>query len=114
MTLYSNAILSNPASKAEKEIQFETIVKASNLDLDSANLLHEMRKLPIGTLISAVEKSDPYNIFRGVEGADGWFSPDLMEYQQSGTFAKDLTAVGVEYVVLGDVRDEVGLSSSAT
>jgi hypothetical protein len=49
------------------------------------------------------------SIFRGVAGKEGWVSPDQMEYQHSGDLARDLLSAGVEYVIVGDVKDEVSL-----
>lgn len=62
-------------------------------------------------IVQAVQNKMGFqSIFRGVAGTDGWVCPDLMEYQHSGDLARDLKVAGVQYVIVGDVKDEVSFT----
>ncbi|WP_227547690.1 hypothetical protein, partial [Moraxella catarrhalis] len=70
--LYSNAILSNPASLSSVQKQFETICRLVQLDPSSPSVLEDLRAISTKQLISAVERAGKQSTFRGVDGKDGW------------------------------------------
>lgn len=110
--MQSNAILSNPLLPEEKEDQFEAFAQAAGVDPSSPDALEQLRdeeKTPLERLVQAVESLDKHGVFRGVAGTDGWNAPNSMEFQASGELGRRLKEAGVEFVVLGDVRDEASL-----
>lgn len=58
-------------------------------------------------IVDAVQNMGFESIFRGVAGKDGWNAPDEMEFQHSGELGRRLLTAGVQFVVMGDVKDEV-------
>lgn len=71
--------------------------------------LRDTNQISTEQIIHAVQNMGFQSIFRGVAGKDGWVSADQMEYQHSGDLARDLLSAGVEYVIVGDVKDEVSI-----
>lgn len=63
-------------------------------------------------MIDVVENLGQFQTFRGQQ--DEVVVKEITEYQQSKQFADDLRAIGVECVVLGGCRDEVGPPSSSS
>lgn len=107
-TLFSNGILANAPTAAEKEAQFDSVATAAGIDPSASDAVAQLRRVSISTLLASIGANSSQMVFRGVIGpGDGWVSEDQMEYQQSGRFASDLRKAGIQYVVCGDVRDEV-------
>lgn len=80
------------------------------LDPTSPSALEDLRAVSTKQLVSAVERAGKLSTFRGVYGKDGWMS-ELIDFQKSPAFADGLRKAGVRSVLVGEVRDEVGLLS---
>ncbi|KZT66243.1 carboxylesterase [Daedalea quercina L-15889] len=111
--LQSNAILTMPSSKADHRTQYEAVCKALGLDPSSPTTYSDLRdpsKVPAETIMNALldgKVPAPYDTFR--DSIDGvWVkpTPEMMEWQRSGNFARAIKAKGVQYVLMGNLTQE--------
>ncbi|EJD05621.1 carboxylesterase [Fomitiporia mediterranea MF3/22] len=110
--LQSNAIVMAPKTPAELRPQFSALCSALSIDPSSPDALETLKdpvKTPWQAITSAIdaEKLGAFGTFRGCLDGD-WLavSPEPMSWQHSGGFAAGLRRVGVESIIVGDLRDE--------
>ncbi|KAH0583146.1 hypothetical protein H2248_011029 [Termitomyces sp. 'cryptogamus'] len=117
--LQSNAILTNPKTPEEYQVQFDALCRVLNLDAKAPDILETLRdplKVPWTSITHAIDTDmlDINGTFRGCL-SDDWLplSPDPVTWQRSGGLAHGLRARGVRSVVLGDLSEEWYLYSIA-
>ncbi|OCH89195.1 carboxylesterase [Obba rivulosa] len=118
--LQSNSIVISPKTPAELRPQFRALCEALSLNPDGPDILAILRDpelVPWQAITRAIETDAlgaQYGTFRGcLDGAWLALSPDPMEWQRSGAFARALRAKGVRSVVVGDLTEEWYLYSIA-
>ncbi|KAJ3830506.1 Alpha/Beta hydrolase protein [Lentinula raphanica] len=119
--LMSNAIIIAPKTPSELRPQFEALCRALSLDPDLPDILTTIQDPAIVAaskiceLIETDALGTEYGTFRGCVDDHSWMaaSPDVMTWQRSGSFARNLTKRGVRSVVIGDLTEEWYLYSIA-
>ncbi|PSS37448.1 hypothetical protein PHLCEN_2v655 [Hermanssonia centrifuga] len=118
--LQSNSIVISPKTPAELRPQFQALCRSLDVDRDAPDVLSKLRnpELVSGESIMHAIETDglglQYGTFRGALGGT-WLasSPDPMEWQRSGEFARALKRKGVRAIVVGDLTEEWYLYSIA-
>nr|GAT56558.1 predicted protein [Mycena chlorophos] len=115
--LQSNSIVCAPRTPAELRPQFAALCEALKIDPASPDALERLRAVPAEDITRVIE-TDALGVelgtFRGCW--DGkWLpeSPNPMQWQRSGGFARSLKAKGVKSIVVGDLTEEWYLYSIA-
>lgn len=109
-----------PKTPAELRPQFEALCHALNLNPHSPDILNTLRDTSVvsASKICEVIETDAlgteYGTFRGCVD-DSWLMapPDVMAWQRSGQFAKNLSKRGVKTIIVGDLTEEWYLYSIA-
>jgi len=106
--MQSNAIVNDPKSPSELNKQYIALLEALNLDPASEESLQTLRnpeKISWESITAVVEKLDQYGTFRAC--TDGEFiRKNTMKYQASPEFAANLKSKGVEFLIVGELKDE--------
>ncbi|KAE9397935.1 carboxylesterase [Gymnopus androsaceus JB14] len=118
--LMSNAIVMAPKTPAELRPQFEALCHALDIDPHSPDVLNTLRDssvIPASKICELIETDalgTEYGTFRGSVD-ESWLmsSPDVMAWQRSGQFARNLMKRGVKSIVVGDLTEEWYLYSIA-
>lgn len=101
-----------PKTQAELQEQFDTLCRALAIDPSSADaldILKDPSEVPYEAITSLIddERLGPHGTFRGCLDGD-WLSSsiDPMVWQRNGGLANGLRRVGVESIIVGDLKEE--------
>ncbi|KAK1227039.1 hypothetical protein PQX77_010001 [Marasmius sp. AFHP31] len=118
--MQSNAIATTPKTLSELQPQYNALCTALDLDPSSPETLSTLRdpsKVSAEKLCEVIETDRlgvQYGTFRGAfEGSWVPEHSDVMEYQASGDFGRNLLKRGVRGIVIGDLTEEWYLYSIA-
>jgi hypothetical protein len=111
MSWHSN----DPKKPTELREQYTALMKALGLDPSTekdAGSIQNPEEVAWNSITSAAGELTPYGTFRGC--TDGQFlRSDMMKFQASPRFASALKAKGINFLVVGDLKDEWYLYSIA-
>ncbi|KAF9257137.1 carboxylesterase [Marasmius fiardii PR-910] len=119
--MQSNAIALTPKTPTEYQAQYNAVCTAVGLDPSDPSTLGTLKdpaKIPASKLCRVIETDNVgevyYGTFRGAFD-DSWVSVDrdMMEYQASGDFGRNLVKKGVRSIVVGDLVAEWYLYAAA-
>ncbi|KAF9075391.1 Alpha/Beta hydrolase protein [Rhodocollybia butyracea] len=116
----SAILIMAPKTPAELNSQFEALCRALHLDPHSPDILNTLRDtsvVPASKICEVIETDaigTEFGTFRGcVDNVWMASSPDIMTWQRSGQFAKNLKEKGIKSIVVGDLTEEWYLYSIA-
>lgn len=105
----------DPKTPLELHAQFDSLAKSVNLEPTSPDVLAKLSDPSYTSwqsLVTAIEGLTPYGTFRG--STDGtWMPSGAMAHQASPAFATGLKDAGVNFIVVGDLKEEWYLYSIA-